>query len=206
MVREFFMRLRFLCLVPAVCFGAPPLAWADDISNQVETARAAYAKGDQLHALSALQAAVGQLSERLLGQFGKLLPPVPQGWEASPPELQPLDSIGGGFSVTQAYSKGESTLNVSLIVDNPTVGSSASMIRESAQQVARPGWARLKLGADDALLRFDPQTRAGEIMIVVGGRVLLQVEANDIGKDDVLIDMLRGWNIAAVRKAVESGS
>lgn len=200
-----FMRFHGVCLGGLLLLGAMSPALADDISIQIDTARGAYGKGDPLHALAALQAAVNQLNQQLVTQFGKLLPPAPRGWDASAPESQSLDGIGGGLSVTQAYSKGDSTLNASLIIDNPAVGASAALFQEVAQ-LNRPGWSRLKLGGDDVLLRFDPATRAGEMMMVIGDRALLQVEGNEIGKEDVLLEIVRGWNVGALKKLIGVGS
>ncbi|PKU26313.1 hypothetical protein CWS72_00185 [Telmatospirillum siberiense] len=181
-------------------------ARADDVAVQIEAARAAYGKGDPLHALAALQAATLQLNQNLVGQFGKLLPVAPRGWVSSAPELQALDGAGGGLEVTEAYSKGEATLNVSLIIDNPAVASSMAMVQEASRQSLRPGWSKVKLGTDDAVLRFDPQTRAGEVVMVIGDRALLQIEGNEITKDDVLLEAARGWNLGALRKLIGIGS
>jgi hypothetical protein len=199
--------IRFAVLSLGLLFALVPASelLADEVTNQLDAARANYAKGDQLHALVALQGAVAQLSQRLTNQFSKLMPPAPRGWDSDSQEAQSLDGAGGGLGVTQAYSKGDATLNVSLVVDNPAVGASAAMIQGASSQPARPGWTRLKLGADEALLRFDPAARSGEVMVVVGERVLLQVEANEISKDDVLLDMAKSWNTAAVRKFIEGG-
>jgi hypothetical protein len=186
--------------------GAPSGAFADDIALQIEAARGAYGKGDPLRALSALQAATSQLNQQLISQFGKILPPAPRGWEASSPEPQPLDGAGGGLSVTQAYSKGESTLNASLIVDNPAVGVSASLFLDGARQAEQPGWSRIKSGGDDVLMRFDPATRAGEVLMVIGDRALLQVEGNEIEKNDVLLEIAKGWNVGALRKLLSRGA
>jgi len=199
------MRFHFVCLMVLLFPWAMSPALADDIAIQIDSARGAYGKGDQLHALAALQAATGQLNQRLASQFGKILPLAPRGWDSAPPESQSLDGVGGGVSVTQAYSKGESTLNASLIIDNPAVGLSASLFQGGAQ-VNRPGWSRVKLGGDDVLLRFDSATRAGEVMMVIGERALLQIEGNEIGNDDVLLEIVRGWNVSALRKLMGSGA
>jgi len=199
------MRFHFICLMVLLSPWTMSPVLADDIAIQIDSARGAYGKGDQLHALAALQAATSQLNQRLTSQFGKFLPVAPHGWDSSPPESQSLDSVGGGLSVTQAYGKGESTLNASLIIDNPAVGVSASLFQGGAQ-VNRPGWSRVKVGGDDVLLRFDSATRAGEVMMVIGDRALLQVEGNEIGKEDVLLEIARGWNVSALRKLIGSGS
>jgi hypothetical protein len=93
-----------------------------------------------------------------------------------------------------------------MIIDNPAVGVSAALFQDPAQPVSRPGWSRFKLGNDDVLLRFDPATRAGEVLMVIGDRALLQVEGNEIAKDDVLVEIARGWNIGALKKLIGTGS
>lgn len=196
---------KFFCLVAFLIPGMVSSALADDIAVQIDAARGAYGKGDQLHALTALQAATQQLNQHLVGQFGKLLPASPRGWESSSPESQSLDGAGGGLEVTEAYSKGDATLNASLIIDNPAVAASLAMVQDAARQAPRPGWSKIKLGSDDALLRFDPQTRAGEVVMVIGDRALLQIEGNEITKDDVLVEMARGWNVGALKKLIGPG-
>jgi len=74
------------------------------------------------------------------------------------------------------------------------------MFQKGTQAPAQPGWTRLKVNDTDALVRYDSANRAGEILMVVGDRVLLQIEGTDIAKDDVLVETAKGWNIPAIRK------
>lgn len=172
---------------------------ADDISVQIDSARTAYGRGDGLHTLSALQSAVNALNAKLADQLGKIMPPPPPGWDASAPEAQSLDSVGGGVAVARGYTKDTATLNAMVMVDNPAIGNGGASLN------GKPGWSRIKLGSEEAMLRFDPQTRTGEVILLVGERALLQVEANDIGSPDALVDAAKGWNLAGLRKLLGSG-
>jgi hypothetical protein len=194
------MRGKVGLVVVALGLGLAGPVWADDVGAQIDAARTTYGKGDALHTLSALQAAVDLLQGHLSDQFAKTMPPPPAGWEAGAASSVALDSIGGGLTVSRAYTKGDSTLNASLVIDNPSVEATVTMFRNSTQLTAQPGWSRVKVGADDAILRFDASSRAGEISILVGERALLQIEGTDINKDDVLLDAAKGWNVAALRK------
>ncbi len=180
-------------------------AFAEGVGEQIDAARTAYAKGDSLHALSALQAAIAVLNSRLADQFSKVLPPAPGGWDAGSVDVQSLDTIGGGISLSKGYSKGESTLNATLIVDNPAVGASAAMFQPTSQVDGRPGWSRLQLASEEALVRYDGAARSGEILLLIGGRVLLQVEGTEIANRDILVDAAKGWNIGAIRKLIAPG-
>ncbi|HIJ61690.1 MAG TPA: hypothetical protein HPQ04_03260 [Rhodospirillaceae bacterium] len=182
------------------------MAYADDIANQLDAAHITYGKGDLLRTLTNLQGLVSSLNARLVDQFAKALPPPPSGWEGNATDSQTLDGVGGGLSVARSYSKGEGMLNASLIVDNPAVAAAQSLFQSNSQVTAQPGWSRLKLGADDALLRFDGGTRSGEIMMVIGARVLLEIEGTEIGREDILVEAAKGWNLSVVRRLIAAGS
>jgi hypothetical protein len=198
------MRFALATVALAVGLGVASPSLAEDVSAHIESARNAYGRGDQLRTLSNLQEALRVLDDRLTDQFGKLLPPAPDGWDPTPAEGQPLDSVGGGLLVSRSYSKGEAALSATMTIDNPSVAASVAALRSDAP--AGGGWSRLKVGNDDALLRFDPASRSGEITMVVGDRVLLQVEGTEITKVDDLVDIAKGWNTAAIRKLIGPGS
>ncbi len=200
------MDFRIAAAALLLGLGVAQPAFADDVAVQIEAARGAYAKGDSLHALSALQAAIAVLNTRLAEQFSKVLPPAPAGWDAGSVDVQSLDTIGGGISLSKGFSKGEATLNAALIVDNPAVGASAAMFQAGPQVARQPGWSRLQLGGEEALLRYDATARSGEILMLIGGRVLLQIEGTEITSNDILVDAAKGWNTAAVRKLISAGS
>jgi len=182
----------------ALLIGGMLPADAEDVANAIEQARAAYAKGDALHTLTSLQAAQSAIYARLVDQLGKAMPPAPAGWQAEAPENQSLDSIGGGLTLTRGYTKGDSTLNASLVVDNPAVAAGGAPLK----QPVKPGWTKIKIGNDDALERFDASDHSGEVILLINDRALLQIEANELTKDDALLDAAKGWNVAAVRKVL----
>lgn len=171
-------------------------ARADDIAGQIDGAQAAMGRGDMLRALEALQPAVAALTAKLLEQYAKTLPPVPAGWDAGPPDSQPLDAVSGGLTVTRGYQKGDTALNVSLIIDNPAVANAAQQFQSGGD----PGWSHVKVGSEDALLRYDGANHEGEIMIVLQARALLQIEGTEIESAKALTDAAKGWNFAAIRK------
>lgn len=176
-------------------------AAAEDISVQIDAAKAAHARGDALKAMSLLQAAAAQIGTRLSEQLGRMTPPPLPGWETQPPEYQSLDMLGGGLTVTRAYVKGGATLNAALIVDNPAVGGVDAMF-VAMRQGPQPGWSRVRVNGEDALLRFDAESRSGEILIVERGRMLLQIEGNEIADGEVLVEAAKGWNTGALKKLI----
>jgi hypothetical protein len=196
--------MRWTC-VGGAAFGLASLlaisAQADDISDKLDAARTAYGKSDSLRTLEALQSLEGTLTTKLVEQFAKTMPQPPSGWEASPPESQPLDAVGGGLTVTRAYQKGDAALNATLIVDNPSVANTVALIQSpGAPPAGEVGWKGVKIGTDDAMVRFDPANREGEIMLAIQNRAALQIEGSEIASEQILTEAAQGWNLALLKK------
>lgn len=178
--------------------GAAARGWAADaVPGHIEAGLRAYQRGDVTVAARELQAAVMDLQERLGQNLAQAMPPVPAGWQAEDPEIEGLGSVGGGLSVTRAYTRDDSSLNVSIILDSPAVDAAAALL---VNPTAQPNLKRVKVGAEDALLRWDPAARSGEVTLVVANRVLLQIEGDSLANGDALVDLAKGFNLAAVRR------
>jgi hypothetical protein len=197
------MRLGFFATMVSALLVALPCR-ADDVPGQIDSARSSYGKGDALRTLTALQSVVASLNARLSDQMIKFLPPPLTGWDAAAAETPILDGVGGGMNVTRSYSKDDATLTATLMVDNPAVDAQAAQFRGDA--AAGAGWNKVKLGTEDALLRFDQSARSGELIIVIGGRALLQIEGTDIAGSDVLVELGKGWHVAGIRKLIGAGT
>lgn len=191
-------------LALSVCLGAALLSVAtvavaaDSIPTRIEAGRAAYARGDLARAAAELEAAIADLHVRLGKALTEFMPTPLAGWQAEAAESMPLSGSGGGLAVTRAYSKSESTMNASLILDSPAVSAAAGQF--SANASTQSNIRRLKVGSEDALLRWDAGNRAGEITIVIGNRAVLQIEGDGLASGDLLVDAAKGWNVSAIRK------
>lgn len=183
-----------------VLLSLPLWAQANDIvPAQLDAARAAYQKNDLPRTARALEAALADIHDRLGRAFADTMPVLATGWQSEPPEFQGLGQVGGGLSVTRAYSKGETTLNATLFLDSPAVEAASALLANPAATAAQPNMKRVKIGAEDALLRYDGATKAGEITVVLNNRVLLEIEGDNIASADPLVEAAKGWNFAKIR-------
>lgn len=188
-----------LCMGAVGLLLAAPVWAADMVPGQIEAARAAYQKNDLARTAKALEAALSDIHDRLGKALAETMPPTTAGWQADPPEIQGLGQVGGGLVVTRAYGKGEASLNASLFLDSPAVDAAAALFANPAATAAQPNVKRVKVGTDDALLRFDNANKAGEITIVLGNRILLSIEGDNIANGDTLSEAAKGWNIAKIK-------
>ena len=197
-------------IVRSLALALLALAWAspvraDDIGDKLEAASSAYGHGDLLHALEAVQSARTLLTGRLVDLFAKTLPPPPAGWDTAPAESQPLDQIGGGLTITRGFQKGDSTLNASLLIDNPAVANIVSLFQPGSPPPEDGGtWKTVAVGGETALLRFDSANREGEVVMAVQGRAALQIEGSEIDDENILVGAARGWNLALLKKLLGS--
>ena len=187
-----------LAAILAAALPALPARAGDAVAARLDAARAAHGRGDLARALVELEAAVADLHTRLGAALAECLPPAPPGWRAEAPETQSLaGAAGGGLSVSRAYVKDESSMNATLLLDSPAVAGTAQML---ASPTPPANTRRVRVGAEDALLRWDPATHAGEVTMVLGNRALLQIEGDALVSGDILAETARGWNLGAIRK------
>jgi hypothetical protein len=62
-----------------------------------------------------------------------------------------------------------------------------------------PRIERIRLGRMSALLNWNPDDRSGDIALSIGGRVLAKVEGSDLSDKNVLIDLMKTWDLEVVR-------
>jgi len=180
-----------------------PPARPDPVPGLIESARAAQGRGDLARAAHDLEAALSDLHGRIGTALAAGLPPPPSGWQAEAAETQSLFNAGGGLSVGRAFSHEDASLNVLLILDSPAVAAAAAQFQPGAPLSANVH--RVKIGGEDALVRWDAGTHSGDVTVVLGGRALLQVEGDGVASADLLLDTAKGWNLTGIRKLLGGG-
>ena len=185
------LRLAVLVLmIPAAGFAA------DDVPARLDNARAAYQKGDIARAARDTEVALRQMQDRLGKMFAETLPAMGGRWKAEPVETDSLGEVGGGLSVSRAFTRDDSSLNVTLLLDSPEV---ASALAQLAATPGQPNVKKIKAAGEDALLRFDAATGTGEVTMVVAGRAVLEIQGDNINNADALVEAANGWNISKIK-------
>lgn len=176
-------------------FPAAALA-ADDVPARLDSARTAYQKGDIARAARDAEAALRQMQDRLGKMFAETLPTMGGRWKAEPVETDSLGEIGGGLSVSRAYTRDDTSLNATLLLDSPEV---ASALAQLAATPGQPNVKKVKAAGEDALLRFDAATGTGEVTMVVAGRAVLEIQGDNINNSDALMEAANGWNVGKIK-------
>ncbi|MGI9488703.1 MAG: hypothetical protein ACR2RF_23035 [Geminicoccaceae bacterium] len=198
--------MRNLGLAMAV-FGlvssAPTMA--DEIVEQIDAGKAYYADGDLSRALTELEFALNALRTEFSDQFMATLPEPPALWSAEKPTLESGAALfGAGVMVTRSYQeeKGSGRITAELMVDSPMVQALSAVFSSPILIANDPGLERIRLGEVNALLKWDADRGAGDLSLALGGRILVKLIGQDLDEAAVLIDLLKDWDLDAVRRVV----
>ncbi|MBF0334706.1 MAG: hypothetical protein HQL40_13845 [Alphaproteobacteria bacterium] len=190
----------FLSFAMAACLAAPVAHAVDDLPQRLDQAKLAYAQGNLTLTADLLQQALTGLYDRLAKGLAPLMPKPPNGWEASQVDFDSLGVVGGGLTVSRGYAKGDAVMNATLILDNPAALAASDLGVDPKTVAGLPGVQVVKIGGQDAILRWEPEGRAGGVVMTLGDRVLLQVDGSDISGPDMLVQLMKGWDFGGIRK------
>lgn len=150
---------------------APP-AFADDVTDALEAAMAAYASGD-LNGTAAQVIAAGKAVQALqAGRLQALLPEAPSGWtrEVDAEAANGMAMMGmAGTMISARYADaGGNGFTLTLTADSPLVASMAGVLG-NAQMMQMMGKVT-KVGGQDML------EQGSDLSALVGNRVLVQAQ------------------------------
>ena len=151
----------------------PLMAQADEVTDTLEAAIAAYNDGDIGFALEELGFARDLLMAKQTESFGSFLPEAPEGWtrEIDNEMAAGMAMFGGGTGVGASYSSpdGQEYYSITMMADSPMVMSMGAIVQNAGamgMDVERVGRQRVAIGDDQAVA-------------LVNNRILVTVEGGD---------------------------
>ena len=177
------MRRRFgLALAAAGLLAAQAgtSARADEVSDALEAALAAWRAGDVALAKEELDYAAALVDEAQAAGLSTFLPEALPGWTREDGEATaaPAAMFGGGLSASAVYARDRARIEIRLFADNPMVAAMAPMLA-SPQMMAAAGEMR-RAGRQRYVVTPD-----GEIMALIDGRVMAQLSGSGALEDKI---------------------
>lgn len=164
-------------------------ALADDVTDWIDEARAAYLAGKHDQAMQHLDYAA-QLIRQLKGEkLVAALPAAPQGWTKEDRESAGGAGYLGGATQAQASyqrQQGEefSTCSIQIATDNPMLGMMLTAFA-SPMMLSASGQKLIKVGSQKGALDFNADDHSGTIQVVVGQKVLVTVEGSGLTEEEL---------------------
>ena len=191
------MRLLFGALLLLLISGLDPSpARADDVTDQMDQARAAYQKHDLPTAVSALEAAANLLRQVQADALKATLPPVPSGWTADQVDTSAVAAsmLGGGTTVSRTYHKADQQVDVQIITDSPMLQGMAMLI--NSPLAAAAGMKTVVVGGRP--MSYAPNDNS--FMTLVGGKTIVKVSGNKATPEATLHDFIAAVDLVTLEK------
>jgi hypothetical protein len=192
------MRTRHACAATALAvLLAVGMAKADEVTDQINQALAAYDKKDLKAAGTALDTAATLIRQKQAALWQSVLPPALPGWTAEQPEGSTVAPalFGGAVTVSRKYRKGATIVTVSIVANSPMVQALASFLSSGLGAMLAAG--RLVV-IDGRRTLYSKDENSYQTL--VGNAVLVKVEGNRGADDAALRQYLRAVDFAAVAR------
>jgi len=192
------MRVKVGFLTAMVLAGTPAASWADDVTDQINEALAAYAKKDVPTAIAGLEAAANLLRQKRADIYGSLLPAPPSGWTADDVKTisAGLAMVGGGAGATREYHRGSDNVTVSILSDSPLL-QVVSTLASSGFAAAAGARTQIVNGRRTLYMKDE-----GSYTTIIADRTLVRVEGRGL-PEETLKQFLTAIDFAAVETAVK---
>jgi ATP/maltotriose-dependent transcriptional regulator MalT len=190
------MRLRHAVLVLLAGVIGASAARADDISDQIDKAGAAWRAHDSQAAITALEAAANLLRQARADMLKTLLPLPPPGWTADTAETSSVSAamLGGGTSASRIYHNGAQRVEVQITTDSPMLQGMAALI--SSPLASASGVKTVMIGG-----RAVSYTESDNgYMTLVGNKVIVKVDGSKDTPETTLRSFVASIDFDAVEK------
>lgn len=180
----------------AIGLGSP--ARADQITDQIHQAEAAYTQRNLAAALTALSTASTLLRQLKAEVWKAVLPDPPPGWTAEDAKILTVGPavFGGGTSTDRRYRRPGGTVDISVIADSPMLQSVAMLL----------GAGMLVSGSELLILdgqRASYNASENSLQAIVADKVLVKVQGSAGVDKTTLQDFFRSIKLKDIEKAAQ---
>lgn len=167
----------------------PATAHADEITDALDAATAAYKNGEIQYALEELDFARNKMLTLKTDALTAYLPEAPAGWTRTVnTEMNAgMAMMGGGVGAEARYNSDDAEFTITMMADNPMVASMGAML-------ANAGMMGLKL---ERIGRQKFMVQEGEYTGLIDNRVLIQARGD---QPELILDTLKTIDFTALGK------
>lgn len=160
---------------------------ADEVSDNLKTAAAAYEAGNYSEALQAVDYAGQLIRQKKSEAVAALLPAGPSGWQAEEAQTEAAAAalMGGMVTAKRTYTKGDSSVTIQIQSDSPLLQTYGMMFSNPAL-LAGSGAKLETIKGQRVAVTYRASDKAGDIKAVVDNRYVVTVEGNGVTKEELV--------------------
>lgn len=180
-------KIALACALSIATFTS--VAAADEVSDTLNSALAAYEDGDLQYAMEELDFAK-QLMTVMKGEaLSAFLPDAPDGWtRTDSTEMGAgLAFMGGGVGAEAEYRNGNETFSITITANNPMIAVMAGMMGNAGAM----GIPLVRVGREKFM------NQDGDLTAMIGNQVMVQASGGDL---DTMIDLLKTMDLRGLGK------
>ncbi len=180
--------IKALLAASALMIGTGQIARADEVTDTLNSALAAYEEGDIQYALEELEFAkqllVAMKADALVG----FLPEPPAGYtrEISDDMNAGLAMMGGGSGAEAAYSNGSDNFTITILADSPMMAMMGGMVANAGAM----GLQVVRVGREKFVLQD------GDVIGMIGGRVMVTGSG---ANTDLIVETLKTMDFKGLK-------
>ncbi|NEX21519.1 hypothetical protein G3480_14575 [Thiorhodococcus mannitoliphagus] len=156
---------------------------ADEVIDQIDTAKKAYESGELRSAVETLNFAVAKIQEQMTESLLKLLPEALDGWTADPPESQSggMAAMITGTTLSRRYARADGAeVTLNLMADSPmmpmlTMAMSMPFVMQSNQDMKTYSFKGHR-----GMVEHAADTTDYEVTLMVGNRLVIQGQGSQL--------------------------
>jgi hypothetical protein len=175
-----------LAIFSVASFAFSTAAVADDVTDNINEALQYYKAGQYSDAVDSLNFAEQLIQQKKSSGLETFLPEPLKGWKAESATSQAANSamLGGGISAEREYNKSESSIKIQIMADSPML-QGVLMMMSNPMFATSDGGKMERIGNQKAIVKFDPNSKEGDIRIVVANRFMVTIEGHGVTSEEL---------------------
>lgn len=193
-----------LALAAALVLAVDTTA-ADEVTDQLDAAKASYEAGELRAAAETLSAAVETIRAQITAGLLTLFPPPLEGWTADEAQSQSggLASMLTGTHLSRRYVREDGAeVSLSLMADSPMMPMLTMAISMPFMMQANEDLKTYSLKGERGMLEHTPGSQTYKVTLMVGSRLLVQGEGSGLADPGPVEQYLKALDLDAIQKAL----
>jgi hypothetical protein len=178
---------------------------ADDVTDQLESAKKAYESGELRTAVETLNFAIAKIQEQMTAGLLKLLPEPLAGWQADAGESQSggMAAMITGTTLSRRYFREDGAeVTLSLMADSPMMPMLTMAMSMPFMMQANQDMKTYALKGNRGMLEHAADSDAYEITLMVGNRLVIQGKGSKLQDSKAVEQYLEALDLDAIQKAL----
>jgi hypothetical protein len=180
-------------------------ARADEITDQIDAARAEYSSGELRKAAQTLKLVITSIQEKMNLDLLTLLPEPLQGWRADKAQAESsgIAAMMTGTNLLRRYFRDDSTeeVEIGIMADSPLMPMMTMMLSSPMIMQANPDAKSYALSGWRGMIEHEEDSDSWEISLLVANKILVNVQSSGSKDANTVEAYLKAIDLAAIEKA-----